>query len=231
MIKKIVLQLSVCAFLSGTISAQQLYFPSQTLADNSSLATAMPGLARQVMAVYEDQSDPRAYLQHLFRLQMTANEYDSAIVSINKLRSLITVAGSRYPALSAIQYELFCRSKIKDEKKQMSFDEAFRRYFRETFSNIDDQTALFISTAFVTRNGVAGLKADLANSLAKQAGKDSISINDAITLCENYTIVNVYDTMEPLVRPLRIEDNQNRYVVQDSILIKTRGWSIRFRPS
>src|SRR6185312_9535184 len=97
-----------------------------------------------------------------------------------------------------------------------------KQNFRALHSKLADLTALHITTAFTTRNGIAELQKRLQAALKKQAGKDSMPLNDAIDVCEAYNLLKVYETIEPVARPLLREDDRRRYVIQDSVLIKTR---------
>jgi putative CocE/NonD family hydrolase len=212
----------LCLVSAGYCLGQQLYFPKQAVTDSAALTGAMPNLAKKIIAAYPPGTDRAAYLDHLFKLQMVANEYEKAIASIQALRTAGATDNHQFNGVRAIQYELFSEAKIQQVSANVSFTDAFKQYFRDLHSKLDDKTAIYISTAFLTRNGVAELKDDFHKSLAKQTGKDSIALNDAMALCESYNLLQVYRLVEPLARPLLTEDARNRYVIQDSMLIKTR---------
>jgi putative CocE/NonD family hydrolase len=105
---------------------------------------------------------------------------------------------------------------------KQSFDDIFRNLFRELHSRLPDKAAFHISTAFISRFGVSELLKDLHQSLEKQTGKDSISMNDAIGLCNKYCLYQLYRVVERLAVPLLAEEDNKRYIIQDSVLIKTK---------
>ncbi|HMH32565.1 MAG TPA: CocE/NonD family hydrolase, partial [Puia sp.] len=219
--RKIFSLLLLCTLLTHYASAQKLYFPKEAVADSTILASAMPELAKKVIA-FQSTFNRKMDLDHLFRLQMVANEYKLANESIGGMRIINKKNNVPFAELSAIQYQLFTDAKLKQADGQQSFDDAFKEVFREKHSKLDDKAALYISNSFFTNNGITGLQNDLNNSLGKQTGKDSIDIDNAIALSEKYNMLTVYRAIQPLAGSLVAEDNGKRYVIQDSVLIKTR---------
>lgn len=68
-------------------AAQPFDFPGGAVEDPVALFRAMPGLAREVIAVYRED-DRRTYLDNLFRLQIVAGQYAEANESLTSLRAL-----------------------------------------------------------------------------------------------------------------------------------------------
>jgi putative CocE/NonD family hydrolase len=87
---------------------------------------------------------------------------------------------------------------------------------------LDDKSALHNWTAFITRNGVEELQRDLQNSLMKLTEKDSLNLTKAIGLCRNYYIFQLYKNIEPPATQLLKKDESKRYIIRDSVLIKTK---------
>ncbi|MEP6513874.1 MAG: CocE/NonD family hydrolase [Parafilimonas sp.] len=220
--KKICNLLFICTIACACTSAQQFYFPKETVTDSIAFDKAMPGLAKKIIAQFNPGNDQKTYLRNLFMLQMVAKEYVNAIGSIHLLRTLYKGSEIKFPDLSAIQFEMFCNAKIKEVSGEISFNEDFKQSFYTVHDTLNDKAAQFISTAFITRNGVGELQQNLRGSLSNQLQKDSISIDDAITLCRNYNIYEVFKIIEPLAIPLLDEDDKKRYSIEDSVLIKTR---------
>ncbi len=219
--KKIFNLLIICIIACSHTSAQQFYFPKETVKDSVALNTAMPDLAKKVIEQYKEGDNRKMYLRNLLFLQMTANEYANALRTIQAYRTLNAASTNKFPELSLIQYEMYCNAKIK-EASGASLDEAFKQQFYTVHSKLNDKGALFIATAFVTRNGVDELQQQVQSALSKQVQKDSIGLNDATTLCINYTIHKVFKIIEPLAIPLLVEDDKRRYIIEDKILIQTR---------
>src|SRR4051794_7488832 len=73
--------------LAVPCAAQPFAFPAAAVEDPAALSKAMPGLVREVMAVYRED-DRRTYLDNLFRLQIVAGQYAEAGESLASLRAL-----------------------------------------------------------------------------------------------------------------------------------------------
>jgi hypothetical protein len=84
--------LFVCAVTNA--SAQQLEWPITAATEEIELSKALPDLAKQAIAVYQDPDRAR-YLNTLFRLQTVAGQYPEAIPTIESLTELRRAIGSR----------------------------------------------------------------------------------------------------------------------------------------
>jgi putative CocE/NonD family hydrolase len=200
-----------------TSYAQQLYFPRLAAVDSSQLAEVMPLLSQKVMAVYHEANEEN-YLANLFKLQIVAEDYKAANATIKAYRKAIKTGNMVLPGLAGIQYELYDSAK---QATKGGFDSLFISLLQTLYSNWDDKTAFLISTAFISRYGVGALLIELNQSLANQKGKDSISINDALTICKNYCLYRVFKNIEPLAAPFFEQQDAKRYIT-DSVLIKTK---------
>ena len=200
-----------------TSCAQQLYFPQLAAGDSSRLDEIMPLLSQRVMAGYHEANEEN-YLANLFKLQIVAEDYKAANATISAYRKAIKTGNMILPALAGIQYELYDSAKLTAPH---NFDSLFMSLLHKLYSNWDDKTAFQISTAFISRYGVNALLIELDQSLAKQKGKDSISINDALTVCKNYCLYRVFKNIEPLAAPFFEQQDAKRYI-SDSVLIKTK---------
>lgn len=202
--------------------AQQFYFPNNAVSDSIELRQAMPLLARNVIAHYRPADDRRTYLNNLFRLQIVAGEYREAGATIASLRSISKDMDPQFPELVYIQHELFSKTKLKQADAGISFDKAFAQVFLELFSSLNDKSALHISTAFITRNGIGELEREWQKSLVNLNETDSLNLSDAIGLCRNYYILQVYRSIEPPAKQLLKDDENRRYSIQDNVLIRTK---------
>ncbi|MEO6979295.1 MAG: CocE/NonD family hydrolase, partial [Mucilaginibacter sp.] len=181
----------------------------------------MPVLANDVIDKYKTGGNKKSYLDNLFKLQMVAGKYADALISITSLRQIASTDGTQFPAILYAQYELFCRAKIAQQSNGAMFKQAFSALAGSFFNKLDDKGALYVSLAFTTRNGVSELKTDFNQAFPKPASKDSLSITDAITLCKTYNIMHVFDSIEPVSKVILKTDDNHRYIIQDSVFIKT----------
>src|SRR6266571_5269068 len=86
MIKWIVIVLSCLAALPSA-EAQPFDFPGTAVEDPAALAKVTPGLAREVMAVYQE-ADRRQFLDNRFRLKIVAGQYGAANEDLALLHEL-----------------------------------------------------------------------------------------------------------------------------------------------
>ncbi len=159
-----------------------------------------------------------AYLNNLFRLQTIAGKYSDANKTIILLRAASKTGDPQSNSLLYIQHELFNRA--KQYPPDISFKIAFTGLFYKLFKSLDDKSAYHIYTAFMTRNGIGGLKSDFDNTLTAPRQTDSLNINDALALCRNYYMLQLYQNIEPVARPLINDDVDSRYSIKN-VLIKT----------
>jgi len=103
---------ALCLAFSYGTQGQDFDFPQSALTDPAVLSTAMPDLARQVMAVYKE-NDREKYLDNLFRLQMVAAQYPEALSTIAALREVLRTASPPRGAWVNKQYEIYAHAKIE----------------------------------------------------------------------------------------------------------------------
>lgn len=205
------LSISLC-LMGKPASAQQFYFPKISAHDSVGLALQIPLLANQVLLQCHDKKELKNAPNDLFRLQMAAGQYDKAIGIIGELRK---TSKEKNSGLLFLQYEFYARAKLKKE----AFEDAFSHLFEERLRQMDDKDALSVSTAFVSRNGIGEYRSGLERSLAGL--RDSLSVREAIDLCKSYFVLEVFKHIEPVSVRLLEEDDKRRYIIEDSVMIKT----------
>lgn len=219
--KKIFILLAVFAGCTTCVLGQQFRFPKRAISDTAVLTKEMPGFARLVIRNYTEKNDRKSYFSNLFMLQMIAGNFEAALASIDSVRSINKSLKLKFAELAFIQYEIYCKAKLRSASGNTPFSEEFKNYFNEVHSRLKDKDAFYISTAFTSRNGTDDLYQELMGSLSKLRN-DSLSLDGALSVCRNYNLFRVFSVIEPLATPLRAEDRNRRYIIQDSILIKTR---------
>jgi putative CocE/NonD family hydrolase len=209
--------LSVTAITQA--SAQQLSFDKSAAADDLKLSTEMPNLAKQIIASYREP-DRQKYLDNLFRLQMLVGNYLEANAAIKSLREIPGANDPVYRSATNLQYEIFAQAKLNQAASNLSFEDAFKKSFREAFGKLDDLTAFRVSAAFTynLNNG----QNELRKLLDQQKEKDGIALKDALALVQAYETYQVYKSISPVTPALLLEDDNRRYIIQDDVLIKTK---------
>jgi hypothetical protein len=201
--------------------SQTSYDPQLSSADSAGLEVIMPRTAQRVLREFFQSDDRRSYLNNLFRLQMVAGMYAAADTTIAALRPLAAESDPQYSDLLFMQYELFNKAQLASAASNIPFDSAFSTEFRRLFHRIDDKSALHISMAFISRNGISQLRDDFVRSVRPGKKIDSLNTGDAINACKNYHVLFVFEQIEPVSQKLLKEDDNRRYIIQDSLLIPT----------
>jgi len=212
----------LCLIATNICLAQQFYFPKVKAVDSVVIAAQMLHLADEVITVYKSNGDQQTYLDNLFRLQMLAKKYAGANETITSLRAISNANDAGHNNLLYVQYELYAKARMGAAASNISFHEEYTQLLQNLFRRLDDKSALQISTAFSTRNGISELHDSFQRSLSGAQQKDSIDVSTAINLCKDYFIMRVYQDIQEISRPVLRDDDTRRYVVQDSIRIKTR---------
>jgi hypothetical protein len=203
--------------VSAQGSEPRLELPAAAVESDQALAEAMPGLAKQALAIYAEPDRSR-YLSTLFRLQMVAGEYPEAAATLRELTKLRR-ATSPASAAPLLPFETLAKAMAKQAASGLSFGEAFQQEFREAFDHLDDSSA---NDALFWFSGDLGrARDDLHAAMERQKGKDGIGLTDALDLVRKYQLYHAFEVMMPLIDALAAEDDARRYVVDRDVLIKT----------
>ncbi|MVM31102.1 CocE/NonD family hydrolase [Spirosoma sp. HMF4905] len=178
----------------------------------------MQELATSVLAVYRPQTGQKDSFDTIFRLQLVTGQYTEAKKSIALVRSL---SKDSTASLLYKQYELFAEARLRQRQSGGSFGVHFTPILTTLFTTLDDRRALILSTAFASRNGLLSLRNDL-DKLLSGTKKDSLNLSEAIALCSRYTTYLVYQHVEPIARIVLKADDERRFIIADSVLIKTK---------
>lgn len=200
----------------GRASAQQFALSSADLADSAALATSTHRLAGEVVASYGD-TDRFRYLDNVFRLQMLLGRFAEASASLAELRALRQDSTpsdrARY-----VQYEILADAMGRGAGDGALADR-FSRAFRERFTRLDDATAAFAARAILlSPRTVAG---DLRWATPDQAGRTTVSLDDALVLLRVYAAVEAYRAFAGLPPALVAEEDARRYVIEKHIPVRT----------
>ncbi len=200
--------------------SQAIFFPQADYADSASLARAMPILAKRVIAEYRNP-DTSALYGTLYRAQIVAQEYTGAERTLAAYSDVIE-PDSTFRRSIAFSYKVYCRVmalKEADRGRPFSdlYDEAFSELFRP-LSEKEREDAGFFFTYDLTE-----FKKTLDELIASQrnAQSDSIALTPAVALCKNYCRWLVYATTGTLATELLTKFENETYISEDSVLVKT----------
>ena len=225
----IVFVLSCLLFVSPAV-AQQVALPNGAALGS---AAAMQTLAQNTLAAYREP-DRTTYLDNLFRIQLVAGRYREAAQALEQLRALQATSPSLQLRVRNLQYALFAQAKTIEEDSHGSFAAAFAQAFHRIVEPMDDRTsALVVRSLNVQETGglslivdMSMLRKNLADALAKEKGKASISLSDALELLHAYQIEVTYRNIEPLAAGLVAADDRRRYIVDTGIPVKASDGTI-----
>ncbi|CAN5912826.1 hypothetical protein BH11GEM2_BH11GEM2_14590 [soil metagenome] len=208
--------------LSHPVQAQQFAFEKPEYDDSAALSRSMRRLARQ--AIQEFQSADRdIHLNTLFRLQMAAGEYAAANATLAQLRELRHAADPVYSPVEYTQYEIYSAAQLCQATMSEPAHDAIGRAFSAIYRRLDDKRAYRVASSFDFDLGTA--RDDFRGTLARLADNDSVSQSDAVTLLRKYFVYTVYEALLPYTPALLQEENARRYVIDDSVLVRTRDGS------
>ena len=220
--KKIVILLLGGLAVHTCIRAQRFYFPGSHIQDSAALQKAMPVLAEQLLTRYRE-NDRKLYRFNLLRLQLVAAKYQDALATIHSARKTTVTEPADFPALKDIQFESYAAARLREKKAHLSFSNAFSAQFGRLLDRLDDKTALGCAAPFNSMDEPGELKRAFMRLLAQSTASDSIRIEDALALCNSYCQWKVYEAIMPLAIPLLAADDRKRYIIDDQVLVTTKG--------
>lgn len=189
-----------------------LHFPAPR--SDADLARTMPALARDTLAVYRrgaSAPDPGV----LFRLEMVAGADDAAIAHIDALREAASPDG---PPLY-LQYEIHARATRRAVADRLPYAQAWDAAFAKAFGALDDRVALQAEFSF--GGYLPRMRGDLDAALAKLAGRERLSLDEALDLVRKYQVWSSYAAFQPLFAAALAKDDARRYIVERNVLVET----------
>jgi putative CocE/NonD family hydrolase len=204
-------------------TAQKIYFPAAYYRDSNILAQHLPELATKVIAGYQER-DEQVYLDNMFRFHMLAQHYADAIRYLDSLRLQIGSSDMNTSKGIGFQFECFARTKILQSTTKLGFGEAFARVFDSSFAALPESGANLASGYFST--DLAALRARADQACKDRSLSDSISVGEAAVFCRMYNSFVVYSQVLPVSGPLLAAVENRNFIINDSVLIKTRDGSL-----
>ncbi len=197
---------------------QGFSFPAGVAGDQAAVEKGITALAEQTIDAYKEERRA-TYLDNLFRLQIVAGRYADALQTLATLHELNFNPQSPQTAAYNVQDQVFARAKVIESDEGVPFDQAFQRAFRERIRTLENRTSAYVIRTFTFPEQF--LRNDLDNAIAKQKGKDTIGLADALALARAYQIDEEFHAFEQLLPPLIAEDDQRRYVTERDVKVKT----------
>ncbi len=199
-------------------AAEDLEFRAPPSAAGAATTSAMRSLAIRALPVYENPSREQ-FLTNLSALQMVAGEYAAANATRQTLRELREHDKTAREVDEALIYDLYAQARTLEVKSRMPFDQAFARVFHATVAPLNDLDAYTIAEWLSTPLSL--FEGNLQRELDRFRGKDRIPLSDAVDLAWTYVSFEAFASIAPLAGRLIAEDDRARYIIDDSVLLKT----------
>jgi putative CocE/NonD family hydrolase len=219
MMLKWLLRFALLPTLASAAEPPTFAFPAGARGEPAALDAAMPGLARELLAVYTDP-DRSVQLGNTFRLQLVAGRHSEALATIRELRTLSVLGGAPQVRAAQGQYEVFARAMLIDARQPGDFPDAFRVAFRDTFATLDDRSSALLLRAFGSDSSERSRQRQaLAAAIAAQDGRTRIAQTEALALLRAWLVDRVYERFAQLAPALVIEQDARRYLIERDVQV------------
>ncbi len=179
----------------------------------------MPRLAGRAIATYRD-TDRERYLDNLHRLEIVAGRYQDAGATLRTLRDLRVAAHRANASASSLPYEIYARAKAAQREEGLSFDDAFRKSYREIVGKLDDWTAAH-RLRWVFGTSAVRLKNNFRDAVRRVNGEGALPLPDSIDLVRKYAAAQSFDCFQSLTAALEDEDDRRRYLIDRNVPVRT----------
>lgn len=208
-------------------NAQEFAFAAPVRASDPSTPKALRDLAERMLPVYEDK-DTERYLANVAALQLVAGNPVAAHDSRQTLRDRRRGTSLGQPRPRELLYDIYAKARAIETHDRVPFEQAFRQAYEDVVPALSDRDAHAVVTWFETP--LAAHEGALQRSLDRLRAKGSIQTTEAVELIWAYLAYDAHRSFRPLVQALEREDDQQRYLHEDDVVIRTaRGVEIRAR--
>ena len=201
--------------ISQSLLAQDLTLKKAAISDSITIAANMQALAKEFL-FKQDKYEDKIENKDLFRIEILASNYQSAIKLIQSLR--VDKTTGDHPRF--ITYEIFAKAKIEQIYSGHSFKESYGSVFSNYLQDCSDSQAYSAGLTFTTYDNVAQFSNSFKN-LHDELQEGLISFDEALNLLKSYFLYHTFKVTEPIVFQLIEKDKNQRYLIEDDVLITT----------
>ena len=196
---------------------QKFYFPVSLYSDHIAFEKELPHLAEQILAVYNEKNK-NTYRKKAYSYHIVAGNYKTGIDMIDSVQSK---SGDRS---WGIQHKMYALAKQKDKTEGSVFKETLQKNFAAEFNQLTFSQKVNVAgldSATIDKWITKNYKEFVEN--LKTKASDSLTIEDAKKLCDNYGDYLIYNKVNPLITPYVSDPKlQNMYPAVKSS--KAMGW-------
>ena len=208
---------SILAIISLSVSAQKIFLPKSLSTDTTQWAKGIGIIAAEAMRKSNLAADD------FIRCQILSGEYINAIRTIDSVRYDGIGHKIAFAKVKNVADELYVRTKLEQQRSNLSFEDVFSKYFAQEFGSLEDFEANHILYDFFPLYNIPQLRSNVQDYLASLAQYDSITLPQALELCNKYYQFESFKNIFPLSRKLYAEDDKRRYIIDDSVMIKCKS--------
>ncbi len=199
--------------------SQKIYFPKTNYADSNSLARHVPDLARELIKNYSVK-DQTSYYDELFRLQIVAGLYDSAVLSIGNFNKIYCANNNELPLRGSygFHYRVYSELMAANTANYIITPSAYQTKFISDYNELSEKGKDNISYYF--EGALSDYKNDLDTKIKGVRETDSLTTNDAMDLCRSYAIYKVTNATLNFGKSEMARIEKEKYIEDDSVLVK-----------
>ena len=207
---------STIAFLclSSFAFSQKIYFPKNNYSDSITLNKGITALAKQTLMLYKEPEE-LTYLDKVYKLQLLSGRYAEVETSLKKLSKLNN--NDTLPTALGFPYLVYSQL-LSKHPSTTDFKTRYEDIFYKLYNPYNEDNKLWVSQYF--DNSTSEIKKKLNSSINDYEKKDSLSIRDAIKLCDNYVTYITYAQTQPIANNIISRIEKEKYIIEDSVVIK-----------
>jgi uncharacterized protein len=216
---RIFITLISCCFYS--VKSQNIYFPHNSIVDSTNLHKGIVKVSEQLLDLYA-KSDWGAliYYDNVFKNQFICELNNESISTLNILRQKMGKGDTVAIKGTGFQYEVLALTRIEEKKVKSGFSLIYLATFKKLYNNLSDNAKPTASSYFSTK--LSDVKVTFNNILEKVKLKDTISYDEASLLTRAYASYLVYSQSIDIGKKALFEIENDNYLIDDSILVKTK---------
>ncbi|HNP32971.1 MAG TPA: CocE/NonD family hydrolase [Flavobacterium sp.] len=204
-----------CVMMINTVQSQQIDFPRNQHKDSVSLAIYMPVMAKKIIPLYKKTGNSD-YKDNLFRVKLVAKDYKSLTPLLREIAQEEYGDSTKLRALG-IAFRWYGNTMMSNPKSQAAINESFEKQFAKLYPTFDAEGKLMVDQYY--EKDLKQLKNDLDTKLKNIAGKDKISIDDAVKLCRFYCSYIVFSSTLPKAKEMLKAIDEAKYISDENVVL------------
>ncbi|TGD56572.1 CocE/NonD family hydrolase [Flavobacterium humi] len=207
--------LLLCLFSFAIGFSQKLYFPKINYKDSITTAKNMPVLATKVIAAYAEKNR-NTYLDNLYMLQFTAQRYKEMQATLNTLGQEIS-GDSLQNREMGFPFRVYANTALRHPQAKTEFEAAFTIEFGKIYNALSTKGQAIAETYY--GRPITDVKSSYDLQLENARANDSITIQDAISLCRIYAAYTSATATSAIGKKILDTYEKEKYTIDENIII------------